>query len=85
MNAWTTRATMYWWSLKSRVKAIAFVNPCPMLTNLPSRGVGFGLVPFGELNVAQACSPTGKVTLLREWFKKVSLDITLPHVLCMIG
>lgn len=76
MKAWTNRARNYWSILKSRVKAVAFVDPCPMFTDLPKRGVGFGLVPVGVPNAAEYCSPTGDVTLLREWFKMVRIPLT---------
>ncbi|KAL5106307.1 hypothetical protein TcWFU_006895 [Taenia crassiceps] len=69
MAAWCDRARAHWLSLQSRVKAVAFVDPCQMFTDFSQCGVGWGLLHPETAASAQALAQQD-INLVREWFAK---------------
>ncbi|EUB62326.1 hypothetical protein EGR_02779 [Echinococcus granulosus] len=65
--AWCDRARTYWLSLQSRVKAVAFVDPCQMFTNFSQSGIGWGLFN-AEMALSTHSSPQQDIAPVRKWF-----------------
>ncbi|KAL5969097.1 hypothetical protein TSMEX_003163 [Taenia solium] len=67
MVAWCERARAYWSTLQSRVRAVAFVDPCQMITDFSQSGVGWGLANPEKTPSAQLSSQRD-INLVRKWF-----------------
>nr|CDS18472.1 protein FAM172A [Echinococcus granulosus] len=71
--AWCDRARTYWLSLQSRVKAVAFVDPCQMFTNFSQSGIGWGLFN-AEMALSTQSSPQQDIAPVRKWFAQNAIQ-----------
>ncbi|CUT99190.1 protein FAM172A [Echinococcus multilocularis] len=71
--AWCDRARTYWLSLQSRVKAVAFVDPCQMFTNFSQSGIGWGLFN-AEMALSTHSSPQQDIAPVRKWFAQNAIQ-----------
>ncbi|VDK36026.1 unnamed protein product [Taenia asiatica] len=85
MVAWCERARAYWSTLRSRVRAVAFVDPCQMITDFLQSGVGWGLANPDKTPSAQILLQRD-ISLVRKWFAEEFTAVLIDKTsICITG